>query len=466
MWEFETTPQHPDAATAIQAVINGWGDNINFNADLFSDKGLGPVSGSSDVPFAYGLSSAGNPVRDSNDVAMTKFASARSIQPYAALDNVYPATTASPSSASGAAAVGGATVSFDSSDYLLRGAYTDTGPMSVGEGWRPITQPGTTGSEDFVGVVYVKADSGITRVDVELLDDIGSMAVTQFTVPATDTWYKVEVRGTSDPGATVVRMEITMGAGTGGQMWTDLHALYKTTARSTFELPFTDAAAVPATNLRYDISGIDFSHGFSWACWALGPAASLASNNDILYAGNTEQTSYLLARRVSGSTNFAAVVAHSPDIASVTETGVFDGAFHHLALTWAPGDGLMRVYVDGVEVGATIAVDLDTSELKILDVCVGGLFSSIPFEGYVDHFSIFPYRLHADQVAAMYNAPTAFPRMPKVRAVGDFAPSSANNPIIISGDAEPVDYKSVSFDGTFYHNARTVKFQLHEDVRA
>ena len=488
-WEFETKPLTPHEAVAMQMAINGSGHLLGFDSDLYTSRGLGPTSGDETVPVNFAVGNDGIRVFDN---ATQKYLSQhrstgdysnydqtrRCAQPYTDLTNLMTANQASPSSGvTGWNAVASSTPARATDYYFVRGAVADQA-MTTGMGWISDAVTLSGSAVDVVAVAYVKV-SGYTStatVTLDILDDpTGTTVVTesQAVVSGTPIWLRFAVYGTTADAAVKMRITCTVSSGT-FNLWSDAHAVYERTPRATIsasrcDVPWVDNGTTSASDLTYDVSGMDFDRGVSMAGWVRTTTTGLAGSGVRLLTvrgdDSTGNTHALYLDRSAATNNIRA--SYQDDDTQTTidyTTSPWDGGWVHVAITWAPDDK-MRLFVDGSEVGTAQTISgfrplvLDTFE-------VGHTFGFVQWEGWIDDVMLVPYRMHADQIAAYASHGEHTAPLPLVRAEGDFYPEGNRSPTLVRGYCDQSEYAAVAIAETWYSNARKLKFELTKDPDA
>lgn len=181
-----------------------------------------------------------------------------------------------------------------------------------------------------------------------------------------------------------------------------------------------------------------------------------------------------LSFRVFGASGICSV-ASLGNVASTLKKG----EWHHLIFTWAAGDGVARMYVDGTEVPralttVTVVPGAATDDSAIAMTIGGGGF--VPMQSSMDEFRIYSTRLTAAEIRERAHAflierqpgpvATSFSPLPNLETWGE-----ANGCRSIVACAQPAEesyvqhgQRSPSSTSAWTNNARNVKGTLDQII--
>lgn len=414
-----TTPQAPDVAGTLRALLRSRGDRWGFdftNAGevdgypQFSAKGLGPKASPTPSYRTRGEYGTDYIAQSTSSIQTVPKRGDGCLEMVGATTNLFAAhvqngSDTGPGTLTDFAAVGGAAASPVSST-----ATAWQGSRSVlmvcagtGEGLRANKGSGLSGSTTYTGSVYLKRKAGSVdqEVTVYLKETAGGTATgaSKTVHLSLSVWRRVEVSITTGVGVSGVGLIIEQSGGNidfyadGFQLeerafatgWTD-------TVRSACELQYalgevgkTDDVTVMAW-LRMPLGSL----GASWA-WALG------SPTEAIYVG--QDTGAL----VYGYTN-ADDGANTDSVAGVF-SGANVGVWRHVALVMqrnpVSGRYALEVFVDGV-LADTFSVSSRCPTLSLPTLYVGNdANGGGVWNGLIDELVVIPAALNATAIAAL-----------------------------------------------------------------
>jgi len=196
-------------------------------------------------------------------------------------------------------------------------------------------------------------------------------------------------------------------------------------------------------NLSNSITG-----ALSIDAWIDPSSVSAAQTIVSKYDFGSNQVSYFFGMQPGGALQFvvyndaAGVVFRGVQTTSTVPTG----AFTHVAATFDPSNGNMKIYVNGVDSGAPFIANssvipsiADTTAALRIGAVVDQSGSILPFNGVLDEVELFNRALTPTEVAGIYNASTA----------GKCTLTGANGPVAWwAADGDFRDITANGFDGT------------------
>jgi hypothetical protein len=185
--------------------------------------------------------------------------------------------------------------------------------------------------------------------------------------------------------------------------------LFDTPTGAGFSGGTLDGVNVPMSVLRIGGSTGPFIPVYSAhtvGCWIVAPVMTAPARCDILFQGDAGVFSWVSL--INGAARYWAYTSTSGASATVTGTGnLFDGRPHYLVGTVDVDRATLKLYVDGLLIGTSVAsFGFDFSAIKYNTI--GGTISSNvaqePFLGVVSDVALYPTALSAARVLAHYQA--------------------------------------------------------------
>jgi hypothetical protein len=457
-WRNETCEIDGEDATALVGLLLGRGHNFNFATDLYSGKGLSPGSTIGARRFGVDVSDASQGVVDSSGYDESKF-SAYSLAIENSTTNLLTESQRRASATTGFSTVTGGSLATDTTYFLRTGEST---PTSVKHTRTALNQglktnatsisPGT----GYAASVYVYTAQASVSVDASLDDDVG--AIDSTTVALTRyNWTRIELAGTSNGGSTTAEISITVSVGAAaGDIYTEAWQLEVNPAATSW----ADGSRA-TSDLEYSPSFLG-DEGCTFACWVKVPTANPSA---LRYFVNLQESltvnRFRLWRSSSANDLNFAVIGTNGTQNSVSYTSTpWDGDWHHIAGVVGKdktGTGYIRLFFDGTATGTDNTIDFPDFT-NAANFWLGHLDGSNTLYGLMDEVLFVPYAMSAGMVTALYNATSAVPNLPAIRATGDCIPSPLG--AVVEGTVDSEAFNGVAIDGTHYNTAARVRFEL------
>ena len=164
----------------------------------------------------------------------------------------------------------------------------------------------------------------------------------------------------------------------------------------------------------YDFLNVTTDEDFSLAIW-VKPDAGVNTEQILMsnkyYYNSRSGFALTLANNGTAIKGFVGSYDHNTHVdktRSLTagDVNLTDGQWHHVAASFGFAEGIMRLYIDGQEVGQTSISDLSGEinkyESAIGDGSGGGNGSSNAFKGYMDDVRLYRKQLSESEVNSLY----------------------------------------------------------------
>ncbi len=164
----------------------------------------------------------------------------------------------------------------------------------------------------------------------------------------------------------------------------------------------------------YDFLNLTTDEDFSLAIW-VKPDAGVSTEQILMsnkyYYNSRSGFALTLANNGTAIKGFVGSYDHNTHIDKTKSfiagnVNLTDGQWHHVAASFGFSEGLMRLYIDGQEVGQASISDLSGEinkyESAIGDGSGGGNGSSNAFKGYMDDVRLYRKQLTADEINNLY----------------------------------------------------------------
>ena len=164
----------------------------------------------------------------------------------------------------------------------------------------------------------------------------------------------------------------------------------------------------------YDFLNLTTDEDFSLAIWVkpdVGVSTEQILMSNKYYYNSRSGFALTLANNGTAIKGFVGSYDHNTHVDKTKsfiagDVNLTDGQWHHVAASFGFAEGLMRLYIDGQEVGQTSISDLSGEinkyESAIGDGSGGGNGSSSAFKGYMDDVRLYRKKLSADEVNNLY----------------------------------------------------------------
>jgi hypothetical protein len=456
-WRFTSSIQQAIDALALRGLLLGLGHNWRWDGDLYSGKGLVPLS--STVGIRWGIAGDGALVNDfGSSESESLLGSAGSLDPFPSTQNNLSGDSSDAENApTGYAAVVSGVLAADTSNYVEGTKSLKVTAAASGDGAKT-DAVSVDSAADYTGVVYLKGDAGAEAVTVRLYDDIGLVSSQNATLTATQ-WTRVEVLGTTNGAAATGYIDVVSNDGSAIVFYADAWALERQAVGSAW---VRGGSVRAATDLLFSPSFLTKHRSFTISCWVRLPSASGTTTIASL-RGGTDLTNHIKLERTNNG--FTAKVYNTAGslVASLAgDTGLADDAWHHVALAYYQTDAstaAVYLYEDGVLADSdTSAAALDSSSFTKL--WLGNDNGATQFAGLIGPMLVVPFAAPAAMVLAWKNEQTtAFPDLPGLRASGGAVDGDSYT---VEGDLKDANFLGYSDGGAWVNNAQRTQFELME----